>query len=162
MARGLAGSWGTLAVLSEVTFKVLPLPDDVATLVFSGLTDDLAVELMSTALGLPYEVSGTVHLPASLVRRLKHATLRTERTSLTAIRLENFTRSIAYRKEKLKPGARRLRGADRARPRELTRVLGRDAPPLRHGGRPIASVAHLDDAEDGAEARQLDPASYAG
>ncbi len=101
VGRGLAGSWGTLAVLSEVTFKVLPLPDDVATLVFSGLTDDLAVELMSTALGLPFEVSGTVHLPASLVRRLSHAALRTERTSLTALRLENFTRSVAYRKEKL-------------------------------------------------------------
>jgi glycolate oxidase FAD binding subunit len=102
VARGLTGSWGTLAALSEVTFKVLPLPDDVATLVFSGLTDDLAVELMSMALGLPFEVSGTVHLPAGMVRRLKHGDLRTEKKSLTAIRLENFTRSISYRKGRLK------------------------------------------------------------
>jgi glycolate oxidase FAD binding subunit len=102
VARGLAGSWGTLAVLTEVTFKVLPLPDDVATLVFAGLTDDLAVELMSSALGLPFEVSGTVHLPASQARRLKDDELRSEKKSLTAIRIENFTRSIAYRKGRLK------------------------------------------------------------
>ena len=102
VARGLAGSWGTLAVLTEVTFKVLPLPDDVATLVFTGLTDDLAVELMSSALGLPFEVSGTVHLPASQARRLKDDELRSEKKSLTAIRIENFTRSITYRKGRLK------------------------------------------------------------
>jgi glycolate oxidase FAD binding subunit len=102
VARGLAGSWGTLAVLSEVTFKVLPLPDDVATLVFWGLTDDLAVELMSHALALPYEVSGTVHLPATFVKRLRAPDLAAEGKSLTAIRLENFTRSITYRKARLK------------------------------------------------------------
>ena len=33
LCRGLSGSWGTLAVLSEVTFKVLPAPEDTATLV---------------------------------------------------------------------------------------------------------------------------------
>jgi glycolate oxidase FAD binding subunit len=98
VARGLTGSWGTLAVLSEVTFKVLPLPDDVATLVYPGLTDDLGVELMSAALTLPFEVSGTVHLPAALARRLKDTELVAEKKSLTAIRIENFARSVAYRK----------------------------------------------------------------
>ncbi len=102
VARGLAGSWGTLAVLSEVTFKVLPLPDDVATLVYPDLTDDLAIELMSASLGQPYEVSGTVHLTPALAARLRHKGLAGETRSLTAIRLENFTRSISYRKEKLK------------------------------------------------------------
>jgi glycolate oxidase FAD binding subunit len=102
VARGLAGSWGTLAVLSEVTFKVLPLPDDVVTLVYPDLTDDLAVELMSLSLTQPYEVSGTVHLSPALVARLKHKGLAGEARALTAIRLENFTRSVVYRKQKLK------------------------------------------------------------
>jgi glycolate oxidase FAD binding subunit len=102
VARGLAGSWGTLAVLSEVTFKVLPLPDDVATLVFTGLTDDLAVEMLSSALMLPFEVSGAVHLPAGLAKRLKDPDLKAEKKALTAIRLENFTRSITYRKGRIK------------------------------------------------------------
>ena len=102
VARGLSGSWGTLAVLSDVTFKVLPLPDDVVTLVFTGLTDDLAVEMMGTALGLPYEVSGAVHIPASLAKRLNDAELKGERKGLTAIRIENFTRSVTYRKGRIK------------------------------------------------------------
>jgi len=106
VARGLAGSWGTLAVLSEVTFKVLPLPDDVLTLVYPDLTDDLAVEMMSLALTEPYEVSGTVHLAPALVSRLTHKTLSKEKRSVTAIRLENFTRSISYRKQRLRNALR--------------------------------------------------------
>jgi glycolate oxidase FAD binding subunit len=102
VARGVAGSWGTLAVLSEVTFKVLPLPDDVATLVYWDLTDDLAVELMSLALTQPFEVSGTVHLSGALAARLKHPTRAREGRSLTAFRIENFTRSVVYRKQRLR------------------------------------------------------------
>jgi glycolate oxidase FAD binding subunit len=102
VARGLAGSWGTLAVMSEVTFKVLPLADDVATLVYRDLTDDLAVELMSHALTLPYEVSGTVHLSPTLASRVRQKQIAGAGAALTAIRIENFTRSIGYRKTRIK------------------------------------------------------------
>lgn len=102
VARGMAGSWGTLGVVTEVTFKVLPIPEDTATLVFPGLTDDLAVELLCAAMGSPFEVSGTVHLPATLAARLLHDELRSVGRSLTAIRLENFSRSVSYRKERMK------------------------------------------------------------
>lgn len=102
VARGLAGSWGTLAVLTEVTFKVLPWPDDTATIVYTGLTDELATELMQTALGTPYEVSGTVHLSAGLARRLRSDGLRALGTSLTALRLENFPHALAYRRDALR------------------------------------------------------------
>ncbi len=102
VARGMSGSWGTLGAITEVTFKVLPIPEDTATLVYTGLTDDLAVELMCAAMGSPYEVSGTVHLPESLATRLLHDELRSAGRSLTAIRLENFRRSVAYRSERMK------------------------------------------------------------
>jgi glycolate oxidase FAD binding subunit len=39
LVKFLAGSYGTLAVLSEVTFKVLPAPETEATLVIDGLDD---------------------------------------------------------------------------------------------------------------------------
>jgi glycolate oxidase FAD binding subunit len=107
VARALTGSWGTLAVLTEVTFKVQPMPEQTATLVFLGLNDEIAVEALSTAMTTPYEVSGAVHLQLPLAERLWHPDLRAERKSVTAIRLESFARSIAYRtgrlKDELKP-----------------------------------------------------------
>ncbi len=101
LCRGLAGSWGTLAVLSEVTFKVLPAPHETGTLVLFGLPDEIAVEVLCTAMASPYEVSGAVHLQAALAARLEHPWLRTQGKAITAIRIENFAKSVAYHKGRL-------------------------------------------------------------
>jgi glycolate oxidase FAD binding subunit len=102
LCRGLAGSWGTLAVLSEVTFKVLPGPEDTVTVLLLDLPDELGVEVLCTAMSSPYEVSGAVHLQPALAARLSLPALRTEGRAVTALRLENFAKSVAYRKGKLK------------------------------------------------------------
>ncbi len=102
LCRGLAGSWGTLAVLSEVTFKVLPAPEDTGTLVLFGLPDEFAVEVLCTAMGSPFEVSGAVHLQRSLATRLVDQSLASQGQAVTAIRIENFAKSVAYRKGRLK------------------------------------------------------------
>jgi glycolate oxidase FAD binding subunit len=102
LCRGLAGSWGTLAVLSEVTFKVLPLPEHTETLVLLGLPDEIALEVLGSAMGTPYEVSGAIHLQPAMAARLEHQGLAGQGQAVTALRLENFTRSVAYRKAKLK------------------------------------------------------------
>ncbi len=101
LSRGLAGSWGTLAVLTEVTFKVLPWPETATTLVYQSLPDDIAIELLCAAMGTPYEVSGAAHLSPGLVRRLGNISLAAPGRPLTAVRLENFAGSVAYRKERL-------------------------------------------------------------
>lgn len=101
VSRGLSGSWGTLAVITEATFKVVPVPEDVATLIFPGLPDDLAVEMMCAAVGTPFEISGAVHLPKSIVPRLEHEGLNQAGQALTALRIENFPKSVTYRKAKL-------------------------------------------------------------
>ena len=69
LCRGLAGSWGTLAVMCEVTFKVLPLPEETATLILLGLPDEIAVEVLCDAMATPFEVSGAVHLQPASRRR---------------------------------------------------------------------------------------------
>jgi glycolate oxidase FAD binding subunit len=53
----LAGSWGTLAVLTSVTLRVAPLPETERTLVVPSATPDDAVTVMSAALGSPHDVS---------------------------------------------------------------------------------------------------------
>jgi glycolate oxidase FAD binding subunit len=101
VARALTGSWGTLAVLSEVTFKVLPRSRQTETLVFVGLSDEIAAELACFAMGTPFEVNGTAHLTAGLTSRLELRSLAREAAPVTAIRIENFPTSIAYRTERL-------------------------------------------------------------
>ena len=101
LCRGLAGSWGTLAVMCEVTFKVQPMPEETATLVMLGLPDEIAVEVLCEAMTTPYEVSGAVHLQHSLVARLWYDGLREQGQAVTALRLENFAKSVAYRKARL-------------------------------------------------------------
>lgn len=101
VARGLTGSWGTLAILTEVTFKVVPLPETLLTLVFRGLPDDLAVEALTTAMATPFEVSGAAHLPKGVASRLAQPRLKALGEAVTLLRLENFTASVAYRKDKL-------------------------------------------------------------
>jgi glycolate oxidase FAD binding subunit len=102
LCRGLAGSWGTLAMLTEVTFKVLPAPEDTGTLILLGLPDEIAVEVLCTAMASPFEVSGAVHLQAPLAARLENPGLRSQGQAVTALRIENFAKSVAYRKGRLK------------------------------------------------------------
>lgn len=102
LCRTLAGSWGTLAVLTEVTFKVLPAPEKTATLIYLGLPDDIGNELLCAAMRLPYEVSGTVHLPKNVAARLETAMLAEQGQSVTALRIENFEKSVDYRTNALR------------------------------------------------------------
>jgi glycolate oxidase FAD binding subunit len=102
LARTLAGSWGTLAVLTEVTFKVMPRPQETATLILLGLEDGIAIEALTTAITSPYEASGAVHLQRPLAARLWHQGLKAEHRAVTAVRLENFSDSVSYRVSRLK------------------------------------------------------------
>jgi glycolate oxidase FAD binding subunit len=102
LCRGLAGSWGTLAVLSEVTFKVLPAPEETATIVLLGLPDEFAIEALCTVMGSPFEVSGAVHLQPALAARLEHDGLRGQGKAVTALRIENFAKSVRYRADRIK------------------------------------------------------------
>lgn len=90
LVKLLAGSLGTLGVLSEVSLKVLPMPQTQASLVFSGLTDAVAVRLMSAAMASPFEVSGAAHC-----RRAPDG------GPVTLLRLEGFAASVQYRAAKL-------------------------------------------------------------
>ncbi|MBF9057977.1 FAD-binding protein [Rhodobacterales bacterium HKCCSP123] len=86
LVKLMAGSWGTLGVLSEVAFKVLPAPEAAAALSIEGLSALQAVEAMATALGSPFEVTGAAHLPAE---------------GRTMLRIEGFAASVAYRAGRL-------------------------------------------------------------
>ena len=93
----MAGSWGTLAILTEVTLKVLPAPRCDLTLLLFGLPDVRASEAMTAAMNGPFEVSGAAHLPSYAA----HARPLKAEMAVTALRLEGFEASVAARAEAL-------------------------------------------------------------
>ncbi|MDO8981974.1 MAG: FAD-binding protein [Afipia sp.] len=99
LCKLLAGSWGTLSVMTEVTLKVMPKAETERTLVLRGLDDVAANRAMTMALGSPYDVSGVAHVPASIFRAAGGAlsALGESRQSVTLIRLEGIGASAPHR-----------------------------------------------------------------
>ena len=93
----MAGSYGTLAALEEVTVKVLPRPETSATVLIFGVAAEHAVEVMAAALGSPHEVSGAAYLPPGTPRL---ASLPSGFGSV-ALRVEGPAPSVAYRRDAL-------------------------------------------------------------
>jgi len=91
LVKLVAGSFGTLGFLTEVIFRVLPMPERVVTLVWHGRSDKAGVALLSAALGSPFEPFAPAHLPAGIGGS----------QARTLLRLENFSDSIDYRKGEL-------------------------------------------------------------
>jgi glycolate oxidase FAD binding subunit len=99
LCKLLAGSWGTLAVMTEVTLKVTPRPESERTLLLRGLDDVTANKAMTQALGSPYDVSGAAHLPGSALRTTGGALadIAQPDQALTLLRLEGITASASHR-----------------------------------------------------------------
>lgn len=94
LSKLVAGSYGTLAVLTEVTVKVLPAPEYTLTLVVPGLDQKAALEAMSAAACSAQEVSGIAYLPLETARLANNSTAR---SSITALRLEGIEASVKSR-----------------------------------------------------------------
>ena len=99
LCKLLAGSWGTLAVMTEVTLKVMPRPETERTLVLRGLDDVAANRAMTAALGSPFDVSSAAHLPNSVFRPVTGAlaTLASPGQAVTLLRLEGIEASAESR-----------------------------------------------------------------
>ena len=85
LAKLMAGSWGTLGVLSEVSFKLLPAAVAQASVVLD-LPAEAAQPALSAALGSPFDVSGAGWLPGIGA----------------IVRVEGLAQSVAYRAERLR------------------------------------------------------------
>ncbi|WP_343315501.1 glycolate oxidase subunit GlcE [Brucella sp. BE17] len=99
LSKGMANSWGTLGVATEVTFKVLPRPETVATLIVRGLADEQAVRVMAMAMGSREEVSSAAHLPPTAAAAFLDGAFGWE--AATILRLEGFAPSVAHRSQQL-------------------------------------------------------------
>jgi len=87
LAKLMAGSWGRLAAMTQLSLKVLPRPREQTTLAAKGLDAAAAQALMLWALGTSASVAAAAHLPAAC----------TAGRALTLLRLEGFGPSVEAR-----------------------------------------------------------------
>jgi len=85
LVKLMAGSWGTLGVMSEVALRLLPAPAAVAVLCLGVEGAAAAVAAMTAALGSPHDVTGAAWLPGQGV----------------LIRVEGLAQSVTYRAGRL-------------------------------------------------------------
>ena len=139
LCKLLAGSWGTLAVMTEVTLKVMPRPESERTLLLRGLDDLAANRAMTAALGSPFDVSAAAHLPPTALRATREEDLQRLAApghAVTLVRLEGIAASVAHRAASL---ARLLAPfgtvefREEAKSAELWRAV-RDVEPFAAGG----------------------------
>jgi glycolate oxidase FAD binding subunit len=133
LCKLMAGSWGTLAALTEVTIKVLPQPETEETLTILGADDAAAIRAMNTAMGSACDVSAAAHLPAAIAERVAGPSAG---RAVTALRLEGVAVSVVHRRRMLR-ALMRPHGAlgllDEQQSRAFWRKV-RDVAPFAAGG----------------------------
>lgn len=97
----LCGSFGTLAVLTEITFKVLPAAAAEGTLLLCGSDERTLAGLLRRATGTPFEPSGAALLPALAAGRSQVPAVRRAGRPVAAIRVEGPPASTDYRLSRL-------------------------------------------------------------
>lgn len=102
LCKLLAGAHGTLGVLTEITLKVLPMPETTGTVAVR--VPDLAtgVAALAAGLGSPFGVSGAAIVPEGAPRQ---AMLD---GTIAILRIEDFAESVTYRLARLRDALARF------------------------------------------------------
>lgn len=93
----LAGSHGTLAVLTEVTVRMSPAPEKTRTVLILGLGEREGVEALGEALRSPYDVSGAAYLPKAIAARSAADYAKDAGAAVAALRIEGVGASTLAR-----------------------------------------------------------------
>ncbi|KQZ97594.1 2-hydroxy-acid oxidase [Rhizobium sp. Root564] len=142
LVKLLAGSYGTLGFLTEVTFRVLPVPPAEATMVISGLEDEAATNAMAAAMATSLEVSGAAHLPETVKSRFLNGSL--PEGAATVLRLEGLAASVEARLHKLETllaAFGRVVSLERDESRALWREIRNVAPYAGNPSKPLWRVS---------------------
>tara|TARA_R100000149_G_scaffold65159_1_gene38760 strand:- start:51 stop:1301 length:1251 start_codon:yes stop_codon:yes gene_type:complete len=97
LCKLVAGSYGTLVIASGFTFKVLPKPDEIRTLLIAGVALENAPRLMNLGLSSVHDVAAAAYLPADIAARLPNAAGAGEDTALLALKIEGLGPSAEFR-----------------------------------------------------------------
>jgi glycolate oxidase FAD binding subunit len=135
LCKLIAGSWGTLAAMTDVTIKTLPRAETEQTILVLGGDAAAASKVMASAMGSYGDVSAAAHLPVTIAADVAETV--SAGSAVTALRLEGVTPSVAQRKsllENLLAPFGALASLDEASSRALWRAI-RDVAPFAAKGR---------------------------
>jgi glycolate oxidase FAD binding subunit len=130
LCKLMAGSWGTLAAMTDITIKTLPKAETEQTILVLGGDAAAAGNAMAAVMGSYGDASAAAHLPAAVAADF--AETASARTAVTALRLEGVAPSVAQRKsllEQLLAPFGALASLDEAPSRALWRAI-RDVTPF--------------------------------
>ena len=99
LCKLMAGSWGTLAAMTDVTIKTLPKAETEQTILVLGADAPAAGKIMAAAMGSYGDVSAAAHLPVAIAADV--AETASAQSAVTAFRLEGVAPSVAQRKSLL-------------------------------------------------------------
>ena len=136
LVKLMAGQYGTLGVLTEVAFKLLPAPRAEVTLILDGQEASEGVDTLSDALGGPFEVTAAAYAGAGVLAD----------TAQTLLRLEGLEGAVAYKTANLKHDGWRSIEADESRAvwqriRDVQPFAGTDNPVWRVSVKPTDGPA---------------------
>ena len=98
LCKLIAGSWGTLAAMTDVTIKTLPRPETEKTVLIHGLEPVRAIAALTAAMASACEPSAAAHLPAEVAARVPVSGVARAGSSVTALRLEGVAPSVEHRR----------------------------------------------------------------
>ncbi|NKB39359.1 MAG: FAD-binding protein [Gammaproteobacteria bacterium] len=101
LSKLLTGSWGTLSIVTELSFKVLPAPATSNSIAISGLDVDAAMDLISRVAQSQLQISGLAFIPASTLENIDCDEFSLEQRDLCLMRLEGSALSISERSKAL-------------------------------------------------------------
>ena len=109
LSKLICGSYGTLIAITEITFKVLPAPESVKTIIIHNQKIESAADILSRSISSSNDISGAVFFPN--IPEIKGSIMNIESTfklndlehegSIIAIRIEGPKNSIDQRIENL-------------------------------------------------------------
>lgn len=97
LCKLVCGSYGTIALCTDLTFKVLPKGEKARTILIFGLDEEKAVAVMRDGLSSRHEVSSAAYLPQKIAAQTGIDHVVDAKASVTALRVEGPGPSAEYR-----------------------------------------------------------------
>jgi glycolate oxidase FAD binding subunit len=127
LCKLLAGSCGTLAAMTEVTFKVMPAPETTSTLVIANQDRAACFRSLRMAMGSSSDVASAACLPAVAAQRSSIGSRDAPGSDLALVRVEGPEPSVQARVAALRtllgPDGGQLREIDTAASQDLWREI---------------------------------------